>query len=1113
MKPNFLRFLAAILCGLSLPAFGQGTAFTYQGQFNVNGAPANGDYDLTFALFTTSNAATQVGETLTNLAVGVTNGLFTTTMDFGQGIFTGPPRWMEIGVRSNGVSGAFTNLSPLQEIDAVPYAIMANSASNLLGTVPEGSLSGTYSNAVTLSSATNVLSGNGAGLLNVNAAKLGGVPPSAIWQTSGNSGTGSTTNYLGTADNNPLELHVDGARALRLEPGTSPNVIGGYGGNSVTSGATGATIGGGGVSGGVNQVTSTGGTVGGGLDNVASNLEATVSGGFDNVAVGAQSTVGGGSGNTAGENYSRIGGGAGNVILAGADHSSIAGGEGNIIQASGFAASIGGGNNNTNNSSGGAIAGGQNNLIAGGGYQPAVGGGYGNVASNWYATISGGISNTNLGNAGAIAGGQQNFAGNYYQPAVGGGVGNQANNHYATVPGGYQNIASGEFSFAAGFQAEALHEGSFVWADSQGGAFASTGSNQFLINAGGGVGINTASPLNGAALDVEGSAVGGIGSPAALVENNSTAANASPALRVVGHGNTPNGVLSVSTAGTGLLAQFGNADGFVAQLDTNGNWTANSFIGSGSNITGVSSLGGSDLIAASGTGLSLGTNIYLDNNPIYLRNDKNHGLAYCGQGVTNFPNTSVQPDGPVLWGYTGGVLGVLDASSAILSWNSNGVGVTGPFTAASFSGNGAVGWEATGGSVQAVPNTGYLLTGGSQTTVTLPTSANVSDIVRISGGGTGGWKVAQNSGQSVVGNFVAGANFRTTWTLAETASAGSYNAVACSTDGTHIVAAGYGVPIGIVTSVNSGVTWQTNSDTPDAYWTSCASSSDGTHLVVTAGGGGDEGPIYTSANSGATWTSNTAPYAFWSSCASSYDGTHLAATAANGVIYTSVNSGGTWTPSSTSGTREWNGIASSANGSNLVAVDFGYTTNGGLIYTSTNAGANWNPTIAPSQEWVRVACSANGLKIVAAVGYSSAPGYLWISDDGGVSWNIKNSSTAQAWTGVASSADGVNLLACASTVDFTGLIYYSTNSGVNWYSTGASGYWTGVATSADGTKLVAVDDAEPGHVYLSNAGAQSSTTTGTAGSLSGEQAAVTELQYIGNNQFMQISHQGTIYAQ
>ena len=34
--------------------------------------------------------------------VPVTNGLFTVTLDFGTSVFTGPARWLEIGVRTNG---------------------------------------------------------------------------------------------------------------------------------------------------------------------------------------------------------------------------------------------------------------------------------------------------------------------------------------------------------------------------------------------------------------------------------------------------------------------------------------------------------------------------------------------------------------------------------------------------------------------------------------------------------------------------------------------------------------------------------------------------------------------------------------------------------------------------------------------------------------------------------------------------------------------------------------------------------------------------------------------------------------------------------------------------
>jgi hypothetical protein len=83
-------------------------------------------------------------------------------------------------------------------------------------------------------------------------------------------------------------------------------------------------------------------------------------------------------------------------------------------------------------------------------------------------------------------------------------MGNGALNDYATVPGGFENIAAGRFSLAAGRQAKALHEGSFVWADNENADFASTSTNQFLVRAER-VGIGTASPQ--AKLDVAGGVV------------------------------------------------------------------------------------------------------------------------------------------------------------------------------------------------------------------------------------------------------------------------------------------------------------------------------------------------------------------------------------------------------------------------------------------------------------------------------------------------------------------------------------------------------------------------------------------------------------------------------
>jgi hypothetical protein len=108
-------------------ASGQGNAFTYQGRLNLAGAPTSGSYDLTFALFDSGSGGTQAGGILTNAATGVSNGLFTVILDFGNQ-FSGAARWMEIGVRTNGV-GAFATLSPRQILTSTPYAIQAANAS------------------------------------------------------------------------------------------------------------------------------------------------------------------------------------------------------------------------------------------------------------------------------------------------------------------------------------------------------------------------------------------------------------------------------------------------------------------------------------------------------------------------------------------------------------------------------------------------------------------------------------------------------------------------------------------------------------------------------------------------------------------------------------------------------------------------------------------------------------------------------------------------------------------------------------------------------------------------------------------------------------------------
>jgi len=113
-----------IFLSLTVHATALGTAFTYQGRLGDGGAPANGSYDLTLKLYDAVTNGAQVGATADLRAQGVTNGLFTVTLDFGADAFAGEARWLEIQVRTNGAA-AYITLTPRQPLTATPYALYA----------------------------------------------------------------------------------------------------------------------------------------------------------------------------------------------------------------------------------------------------------------------------------------------------------------------------------------------------------------------------------------------------------------------------------------------------------------------------------------------------------------------------------------------------------------------------------------------------------------------------------------------------------------------------------------------------------------------------------------------------------------------------------------------------------------------------------------------------------------------------------------------------------------------------------------------------------------------------------------------------------------------------
>ncbi len=117
--------------------------FTYQGRLTEEGEPANGEYDFRFTLQGAEVGASQIGNTLTNRPVTVTDGVFNVSLDFGAGPFDGNPLWLELGVRANGSVDDYATLSPRQPITATPYALRAES---LNGTVSAGQVTGSISN-------------------------------------------------------------------------------------------------------------------------------------------------------------------------------------------------------------------------------------------------------------------------------------------------------------------------------------------------------------------------------------------------------------------------------------------------------------------------------------------------------------------------------------------------------------------------------------------------------------------------------------------------------------------------------------------------------------------------------------------------------------------------------------------------------------------------------------------------------------------------------------------------------------------------------------------------------------------------------------------------------
>ena len=391
----------------------------------------NGTYSVRFSLHDALTAGTEKWNQ-TVASVQVKDGVFAVPLDVSTGAadkFNGN-LWLEVKV------GADAALTPRTQLVTVPYAFKA-------GSVVDGSIT-------SASIANGILSA-----ANFPANFFN----STAWLLGGNSATNPATYFLGTTDNEPLNLRVNNRRALRITyveniaaAFRTFNMLGGADANSIGANVVGATIAGGGNA-GINStdlpnvVNSDYGFLGGGYYNLIDTnaVNSVIGGGFqNNINTGAgNSAIVGGEGNSISAAYAFIGGGSSNQ--AGGANSFVGGG---VLSGAGGANSVVvGGNNNIAIAQYSAVLGGNSNIARG--TSAFIGGGNSNRATRPESTVGGGKLNTATGDQSTIGGGESNVASAAYA-TVGGGVRNTAAINSAFVGGGVDNAASGPVSFIGG---------------------------------------------------------------------------------------------------------------------------------------------------------------------------------------------------------------------------------------------------------------------------------------------------------------------------------------------------------------------------------------------------------------------------------------------------------------------------------------------------------------------------------------------------------------------------------------------------------------------------------------------------------------------------------------
>jgi sugar lactone lactonase YvrE len=215
----------------------------------------------------------------------------------------------------------------------------------------------------------------------------------------------------------------------------------------------------------------------------------------------------------------------------------------------------------------------------------------------------------------------------------------------------------------------------------------------------------------------------------------------------------------------------------------------------------------------------------------------------------------------------------------------------------------------------------------------------------------------------------------------------------------------------------------------------------------------------------------------WTAVATTADGSRLLA-GASGEVFLSLDSGMSWSTNLIS-TASITAVSMSADGTNLVVGSGAPANITGPAFVSTNGGKTWGKALSTNRNWFSLGSSADGTRVAAVDAFAHA---VVTSSDRGMTWETNSPPVFANWSSIASSADGQSLIVAGGGFNGStnGPVFTSTNAGTSWNLASLPvSNWKAVACSSDGRVLAAVAGGlRPGGIYLSIDAGQSWGSTG-----------------------------------